>query len=195
MITARMDGRRLVLTVETAPDEEAIAPFVVAPFSAKRGREVSERYLFAIEDIPFVGDVGQDMLDALGRENAERADEECSSFEGELLLNAAYMWQTVAGMDAVRALLTPDPETGEQGGVESRGKAHEAFRLRVAPLLSQIRHRLESALQTHRDATPDTSSPQAGESSENGNDSRPSEAQPPSSNSSTPASDSPPSTD
>lgn len=194
MITAKMDGRRLVLTVETGDDEEAIAPFVVVPFSAKRGKQVSQTYLFAVEGIPYEGDIASDMLDALGRENAARADEECSMLEGELLLNAAYLWQTVGGMDSVRALLEP-AEDGTQGGVEARGKALEAFRLRVAPLLSQIRHRLESALQMQREGTPGTDSPQGGASSESESAEQPSSPPPSPTSPTTPASSSPPPSD
>ncbi len=166
MITAQLQGRRLVLTVETEDDEPDIAPFVVSPMGAKAGRELSVRYLFTTEGLPIEnGDVAADMVAAFGQENYDRADEELSQNEGELILRAAYFWQSVGGLDAVRALLEVD-DSGEQGGPDSRGKALAAFRLRMVPLLSQIRHALESARRTLAESTPATDTQSGSETSE-----------------------------
>ncbi len=162
MITATRDGRRLVLTVETGDDEQAIAPFVVSPVSAAKGNELSSRFVFASEGLVDEATIADDMRDAFGHDNYQRAFEECTSEEGELLLNAAYFWQTVGGMDAVRALLEVD-EHGDQGGAAGRGKAMAAFRLRVVPLLSRISRSLESELRTREAATPGTGTPDGGE--------------------------------
>lgn len=162
MITATRDGRRLVLTVETAPDEPAIAPFVVVPVSAARGNELSSRFVFAGEGLVDEAGIADDMRSAFGEDNYQRAFNECTAHEGELLLNAAYFWQTVGGMDAVRGLLEVD-ENGDQGGAAGQGKAFAAFRLRVVPLLSRISRSMESALQTREAATPDTGTPDGGE--------------------------------
>lgn len=166
MITATMHGRSLQLTVETEPDEEAVEPFLVRPLSAREGRAMSERYLFTLEGLPIEGDVNTDIITAFGMENYQRADETLSQAEGELLAQAAYFWQTVGGIEAVHALLEV-VEGGRQGDLDSLGKALAVFRLRMVPLLSQIRHRLESALRTREASFPDTDTPAGGDSSEN----------------------------
>lgn len=177
MINAELQGRRLVLTVETADDEPAIEPFRIDPLSAKAGRELSKNYLFASEGLVDGIDIEADMLLAVGKANYERADDELTQHEGELLVRVAYFWQTVAGMDAVRALLELD-EHGEQGGESGKGKALAAFRLRVVPLLSRIRHLLESDRQTSMVGTPGTSSPDGGDDSVSRLDSEPKPAPP-----------------
>lgn len=166
MIKAQLQGRRLSLTVETDPDETAIAPFLVSPLSAKDGRELSTRYVFVTEGIPVSdGDgIEGDLVLALGAENFRRADEELSAAEGELIAQAAYLWQTLGGLEAVLALLAVD-EHGRQGTPEHLGKALAVFRLRMVPLLSQIRHRLESARRTSGASTPGTDTRSGGESS------------------------------
>ena len=165
MITAQLRGRRLALAVETEPDEQAIPPVLVEPVSARVGRELSTRYLLAVEgllDDPTV--IGQDVVTAMGKDNAARIDAELSQHEAEIMLQAAYLWQTVGGMEAVRAYLETD-EHGEQGGDVGRGKALAAFRLRAVPLLSQIRHSLESARRTREADTPATDTPPGGATS------------------------------
>lgn len=166
MITATMHGRSLQLTVETEPDEEPIEPFLVRPLSARAGRELSQRYLYSLEGIPFEGDINADIITAFGLENYQRADETLSQAEGELLAQVAYFWQSVGGIEAARALLDV-AAPGEQGDLDRLGKAVAAFRLRMVPLLSQIRHRLESALQTREASSPATDTPAGGDSSEN----------------------------
>lgn len=165
MITAKMQGRRLVLTVETEEGEPPVEPFYISPMGAKAGRELSVRYLYTSEGLPIEdGDVAADMVRAVGQENYDRADEELSQNEGELILRAAYFWQSVGGMDAVHTLLEVDA-SGEQGGPDSRGKALAAFRLRMVPLLSQIKHHLESAIRTRAASTPATDTRSGSESS------------------------------
>lgn len=170
MISAQLQGRRLVLSVwendenDTAP---IVEPFLVDPMNGKTGRQLSQRYLFAIEGLAELieeGSVADDMIAAFGRENAERADEELTTAEGELLMQAAYFWQSVGGMDAVRELLAVQDD-GSQGGEAGMGKALAVFRLRMVPLLSQIRHRLESARQTAGESTPGTATPRGSSSS------------------------------
>jgi len=174
MITARLQGRRLALTVETEPDETAIAPVLVEPLAARVGRELSTRYLLAVEGVlDDGGQIGLDVLTAVGKSNAERIDAELSQAEGELMLQAAYLWQTVGGMEAVRAYLEPD-EHGEQGGDVARGKALAAFRLRAVPLLSQIRHSLASARRTQQADTPATDTPPGGATSDDASSTSPS---------------------
>lgn len=157
MITAKLQGRRLVLTVETEEGEAAIPPFYVDPISAKTGRTLSARYLFVLEDVPLdEGSIGEDMIRCLGEENYARLDDELRQEEGELIMQAAYFWQLVTGMEGVRAILE-----GQEEGAD-KGKAVGLFREKMAPLLSQIRRRLESEIQTQTDGTPATSSPQGG---------------------------------
>lgn len=178
MITAKLQGRRLVLTVETEPDETPVPAFYVEPFSARAGRELSTRYLFTTEGLPIEeGSVGDDMMAAFGMDNYERADTTLSQAEGELLVQCAYFWQSVGGLESVRALLEVSPD-GEQGGDESRGKALAVFRLRMVPLLSQIRHRLESAHRTLAESSPATDTPSGSESSGNEPGEQPSSEQP-----------------
>jgi hypothetical protein len=155
MITAHMDGRRLVLSVETAADEEPIEPFVVHPLGGQEGRNMSLRYALAQGGGP-VGDLENDLLRAFGEANTERADNDLRTEEGELLVTAAYFWQMVGGIAAVNALLEP-AQDGSQGGADARGKAIEVFQLRMVPYLSQTRHRLESARLTAEASIRDTS--------------------------------------
>jgi len=154
MIKAELQGRRLILTVETADDETPIAPFVVEPLSARIGRELGSRYLMVLEDLPVVEDIGTDMIRALGQENYDRLDDELRQEEGELIMQAAYFWQMITGIEGARLVLE-----GRETGLP---KAVALFRERMAPLLSQIRRRLESELQTLQGDTPATDSPQAG---------------------------------
>lgn len=165
MITATIHGRSLKLTVETEPDEEPIEPFLVRPLSAIEGRAMSQRYLYTLEGIPIEGDVNTDIIAAFGMENYKRADATLTQAEGELLAQAAYFWQSVGGIEAVRALLDV-ADGGQQGDLDHLGKALGVFRLRMVPLLSQIRHRLESALQMREGSTPDTDTRSGGDSSE-----------------------------
>jgi hypothetical protein len=184
MITATIEGRRLKLVVETGEDEAPIEPFYVAPVSARVGRDMSRRYLFALEGIVVPDDDGRvetDLVAAFGFDNAARADEELSAAEGMLITQAAYFWQMVGGMDSVRAMLTVNPETGEQGDLDARGGAVAAFRLRVVPLLQQMSLRLELARQTPTDGTPGTDTPVGGGSSESAPSGTPQPEQPASS--------------
>lgn len=156
MITAQLQGRRLILTVQTEADEPAIEPFRVDPLSAKVGRQLSARYLMGLSGaaVPEGEDIGADMIRAIGPENYARLDDELRQEEAELIMQAAHLWQTVAGMEGVRALLD-----GEDGP----GKARQVFLNRMAPLLPQIRHHLESARLTLAESSPATGSPQDGE--------------------------------
>lgn len=175
MITAQLQGRRLALTVETGDSEESIAPFLVDPLPARVGRELSIHYLLAVEGVNLAdADISADIVRAFGKANAERADTELHQAEAEVMLWAAFMWQTIGGLEAARAILEADDD-GVQGSDKSRGKALALFRLRAAPLLSQIRHRLESARQTQQGATPDTDSPQGGANNDDKLNSQPSE--------------------
>lgn len=165
MITAKMQGRRLRLTVETEPDETPIEPFLVDPLTGREGREVSTVYLYVLEGITQDnGELGDAMTQSFGVENMKRA-EDLSQHEGALLAQAAFFWQSVGGIDAVRELLKPDAD-GVQGAEEAQGKALAVFKLKIVPLLSQIRHLLELARQTQMESSPDTDTPQAGENSE-----------------------------
>lgn len=192
MIKAQQQGRRLVLSIETGEGEAPVEPFLVDPLPMSVGREISTRYVFATEGIPVSdGSVGQDLLLAFGAANMERASNTLRADEFELVSQCAYFWQTVGGMEMVRAMLTPD-EDGVQGGDVGRGKAMAAFQLRMVPLLSQIRRHLESARRTLTASTPDTDTRSGSESSESepASPPKPSEQQP---NPTTPASESGPS--
>lgn len=165
MITAKLQGRRLILTVEGDPGDPAIEPFVVEPLPARLGRELSGRYIFAIEGLPPMypdaPTVADDMIAAFGRENYERADNELQISELEVVAQAAYFWQSLGGMDAVTELLSPDDD-GKQGGPVGRGKALAVFRFRVAPLLQQILQSLESEHRTRTADTPATTTRSGG---------------------------------
>lgn len=164
MIAAALTGRRLSLTVETAPDETPIAPFLIDPVSAKTGRELSVRYIFTTQGLPLEAgspDMSEDMMRSFGRANTERADDELTAAEGEALLTAAWLWQTVGGLPSVQAYLA-SVNNGDAPDV-SLGKALPVFMQRAVPLLSRIRHRLESVNLTSSDGTSGTNFPQAGE--------------------------------
>lgn len=166
MITAKMQGRRLCLTIETDPDETPIAPYLISPISARRGREMSKNFFFVTEAMGVNdGSLGDDFTEAFGAENMKRADEEVSQPEGELLTLAAFYWQSVGGIDAVKELLEPDAR-GMQGGEFGQGKARAVFQLHMVPLLSQIRHHLELARQMQEESFPATATRSGSESSE-----------------------------
>jgi len=167
VITASMDGRRLKLTIDAAPDEPALEPFVVAPLSARDGRAMSIRYLLNTEGVEHDGPtMSEDLVAAFGAENYERGDTTLHADLLGLLAQAAYYWQTLGGMAAVRALLDSDPlDGGEQGGPVARGKALTVLRSRLVPLLSETRRLSESGRRTPEGSTPVTDSRPSGEPS------------------------------
>jgi hypothetical protein len=180
MLTAKMNGRRLQLEFEAEPGEEALAPYLVAPLSARDGRAMSIRYLLASEGLPHEGpSLAEDLVTALGAENYDRADGELHADDQNLLAQAAFYWQTMGGGTALRALLDLDPaDKGEQGGVVSRGKALTVLRSRLVPLLHETKRRMESEHRTPAGSTPDTGSRPAGEKSEPEHSERPTQLQP-----------------
>jgi hypothetical protein len=156
MIKAELQGRRLILTVETADDETPIEPYRVEPLSGKVGRQLSMDYsLMLVGQTPDGFNIGDAMITATGQENYDRLSDELRQEEAEQIIQAAFYWQTAIGMDGVRAIL--------EGGVGGMGKASALFAQRMAPLLPPTSPRSASENPTPSpDDTPNTSTPEGG---------------------------------
>lgn len=139
MITAAKDGRNLVLTME------GVDPFVIRPLPGHAGRQITDTYLNSIAggatsaDLSAACQIAVDgaVLDGdrwVPRPEAEqtnfnRMGMELSQEESELIIMPAFFWQTVLGMDGVKAYL----EGGE--GLAGTLKASGALTARLGLLV------------------------------------------------------------
>ncbi|MGN7977442.1 hypothetical protein ACTJJ4_07695 [Microbacterium sp. 22195] len=139
MITAEKQGRNLVLTMEGVDQ-----PFVIRPLPGHAGRQITDTYLATMGGRPDV-----DLLAALQmavdgaildgerwvprpeaeQENFNRIGMELSQDESEQILMPAFFWQTILGMDGVRAYI----EGGE--GLAGTLKASGALSVRLGLLV------------------------------------------------------------
>ncbi|MEJ6554027.1 hypothetical protein PQI51_03190 [Microbacterium esteraromaticum] len=139
MITAHKDGRNLVLTMEGVDD-----PFVIRPLPGHAGRAITDTYLtsvaggstavdltaalqMAVDGAVLNGDRWEPRPDA-EQANFNRIGMELSQEESELILMPAFFWQTILGMDGVRAYI----EGGE--GLAGTLKASGALTARLGLL-------------------------------------------------------------
>lgn len=158
MIKAELQGRRLILTVQTADDEQAIEPFVVEPVPMGVGRQLTADYLNISMG---VGDISPERKEeiftiAVGAENRARAEELLTQPEGEELLLKAFMWQTIIGMDGIAAF----DEAG--GGVAGAVKSIRLLTARSGLLPSMTSPNSALGNQIQQAATPGTNTPQDG---------------------------------
>jgi len=139
-ITAEKVGRNLHITLEGAGE-----PFVIRPLPGNAGIQITDTYLNSM--------AGQtaDIVTALqmavdgARKNAitgkweplpeeeqtnfQRIGDELSQEEGNDIIMPAFFWQTILGMDGVRAY------TSEGGGLPGTLKASGALSQRLGRLL------------------------------------------------------------
>lgn len=148
MITATKDGRNLVLTME------GVDPFVIRPLPGHAGRQITDTYLtsvaggsstmdltaalqMAVDGALHEDDVWVPLPEA-EQTNFARIGMELSQEEAELIIMPAFFWQTILGMDGVKAYI--------QGGEGLAGtlKASGALTTRLG-LLAQRPSPKESA--------------------------------------------------
>lgn len=115
MITATKDGRNLVLTMD------GVDPFVIRPLPGHAGRQITDTYLnsasgkattadlttalqMAVDGAVLDGDRWVPRPDA-EQTNFNRIGMELSQEESELIIMPAFFWQTVLGMDGVKAYI------------------------------------------------------------------------------------------
>lgn len=121
MIDAKKDGRNLVLTIE------GVDPFVIRPLPGHAGRQITDTYLnsiagstnglvaalqMAVDGAVLDGDQWVPLPDEQ-QTNFNRIGMELSQEEGNSIIMPAFFWQTILGMDGVRAYI--------QGGEDLAG--------------------------------------------------------------------------
>lgn len=115
MIEATKDGRNLVLTMQ------GVDPFVIHPLPGHAGRQITDTYLSSVAS-------GADPLDLTAalqmavdgavlddgrwvprpethQTNFNRIGMELSQEEAELIIMPSFFWQTILGMDGVKAYI------------------------------------------------------------------------------------------
>lgn len=138
MIDAKKDGRNLVLTLD------GVDPFVIRPLPGHAGRQITETYLTSVAGGSTTVDVTAALQMAVDgavldgdrwvpRPEAEQANfnrmgMELSQEEAELIIMPAFFWQTILGMDGVKAYI----EGGE--GLAGTLKASGALTARLGLL-------------------------------------------------------------
>jgi len=136
MIDATKDGRNLVITLQ------GVDPFVVHPLPGHAGRQITDTYLTTLSgqtaDLTAALQMAVDgaVLDGdrwVPRPEAEqinfnRLGMELSQDEAEMIIMPAFFWQTILGMDGVRAYI----EGGE--GLAGTLKASGALTARLGLL-------------------------------------------------------------
>lgn len=141
MIEATKAGRDLVLTVE------GLDPFVIRPLPGHAGRQITDTFLTSVGG----GSNGTDLAAAMQmavdgaildgdvwvprpageQTNFNRIGMEMSQAEAEQILMPAFFWQTILGMDGIRAYI----EGGE--GLPGTLKAAGALSVRLGLLVQR----------------------------------------------------------
>lgn len=139
MIEATKDGRNLVLTMD------GVDPFVIRPLPGHAGRQITDTYLNSASGNATAADLTTALQMAVDgavldgdrwvprpeaeQTNFNRIGMELSQEESELVIMPAFFWQTVLGMDGVKAYI--------QGGEGLAGtlKASGALTARLALLV------------------------------------------------------------
>jgi len=157
-IKAEQVGRRLVLTVTDENGAAVFEPYVVEPVAMKAGRQLTADYLAVASQAGTVSVERQAGMfrEALNEHNAARAEEEVSQVEGDELCVKALMWQTVIGMDGIRAF------DAAGGGVAGVVKALRLLTAMSAALPSPTSPNTALENLTRPAGTPDTSTPLGG---------------------------------
>lgn len=138
MLNATKDGRNLVLTME------GVDPFVIRPLPGHAGRQITDTYLTSVSggasptDLTAALQMAVDGAVLDGGRWVPRPDDEQVNFnrigmelsqeESELIIMPAFFWQTILGMDGVRAYI----EGGE--GLAGTLKASGALTARLGLL-------------------------------------------------------------
>lgn len=157
-IKAEQVGRRLVLTVTDENGAAVFEPYIVEPVPMKAGRQLTADYLAVASQTGTVSVERQAGMfrEALNEHNAARAEEEVSQVEGDELCVKALMWQTVIGMDGIRAF------DNAGGGVAGMVKALRLLTGMSAALPSPTSPSTGWESLTSQEGTPGTSTPQGG---------------------------------
>ncbi|WP_341935343.1 hypothetical protein MRBLWO14_000990 [Microbacterium sp. LWO14-1.2] len=141
MIDVQKDGRNLVITIE------GVDPFVIRPLPGHAGRQITDTYLkvtagvgepseltaalqIAVDGGVLDGDRWVPRPEA-EQTNFNRLGMELSQEEGELIIMPAFFWNTILGMDGVRAYV----EGGE--GLAGTLKAARALTARLGLLVQR----------------------------------------------------------
>ena len=126
MVTATKDGRNLVLTVE------GVDPFVIRPLPGHAGRQITQTYLdslsgasallpalqIAVDGAVLDGDRWVPRPDA-EQTNFNRIGMELSQEESSSIIMPAFFWQTILGMDGVKAYI--EDGEGQAGALKAAG--------------------------------------------------------------------------
>jgi hypothetical protein len=115
MIDAKKDARNLVLTME------GVEPFVIHPLPGHVGLQITDTYLNSVSGSATATDltaalqmaVDGAVIDgdrwvprpAAEQTNFNRIGMELSQEEAELIIMPAFFWQTILGMDGVKAYI------------------------------------------------------------------------------------------
>lgn len=159
-IQAEQVGRTLVLTVTDENGTAVFEPYVVQPVPMRTGRQLTQDYLDIATQKGNVSVERQAGMfrEALNEDNAARAEGEVSQTEGDELAVKALMWQTVIGMDGIRAY----DKAG--GGVAGAVKALRLLTAMSAALPSPTSPSTGLESLTRTAGTPGTSTPPGGTS-------------------------------
>ena len=115
MIDATKDGRNLVLTMD------GVDPFVIRPLPGHAGRQITDTYLSSVAGGSGTIDLTAALQMAVDgaileddrwvprpeseQTNFNRIGMELSQDEAELIIMPAFFWQTILGMDGVKAYI------------------------------------------------------------------------------------------
>lgn len=138
MIKATKDGRNLVITLE------GVDPFMIRPLPGHAGRQITDTYLTSVAGGSSAADVTAALQIAVDggvldgdrwvprpeaeQTNFNRFGMELSQEESEGIIMPAFFWQTILGLDGVRAYI----EGGE--GLAGTLKASGALTARLGLL-------------------------------------------------------------
>lgn len=138
MINATKDARNLVLAMQ------GVDPFTIRPLPGHAGRQITDTYLNSVSGNSTAADLTAALQMAVDgavldgdrwvprpdseQTNFNRIGMELSQEESELIIMPAFFWQTILGMDGVRAYI----EGGE--GLAGTLKASGALTARLGLL-------------------------------------------------------------
>lgn len=163
MIKSEQVGRRLVLSIETAPDEDPIEPFVIPPVSVKVGRMLTGYFLNTSagnmtltpeqQEAMFVvsldgGTFDEETQEILPRVDADgvnitpnytRSGDTLTASEQEELFWKAFMWQSVLGHEGIAVY------DADGGGTAGMLKTVRLLAVRSNPQLLKAADQMQQA--------------------------------------------------
>ena len=100
-VTAKTEGRNLVLTVDFIEE-----PFIIEPLGGRAGQELTNDFLNIAAGL--ASPLGMDavLARAVGADVFERVRDTLQLSEAEGVLLPAFYWQTVLGLDGVTAFIS-----------------------------------------------------------------------------------------